>query len=735
MTSFVLASLLVSAAIVPSEPGPVRLAAPSFVAEIDPHTGTWSLVDAKSGVRWPTEGSASAGRAKGLEGGFGSVTSTARSSQLTNQNGSTVTFALVDDNRSLEIRYGGKDPDEIRLLGDASLMTDREQGGIVVPCREGLLIPAGSGVAFEHGFGSSEYEGCHMNMLGMIKRGSALMITWDGADVWPEVRSKLTAGKPQRQELSAEVRLRQSARSVRLTPLGPGDWNTLAAGYRRIAEQKGLAVTLHQKIARNAHVEQLLGAANVKLWTCLERRMSEDSTRVERTRVHWTFDEAAQVAEHLKRDLKIDRSLFIIGGWTEGGYDCRHPDNLPANPECGGDQALAAALRRIQDLGDIGCLHDNYQDMYKDARSWDPRFIQKRADGSLMAGGRWLGGRAYLVCAPEQVKLAMRPQNLPAIAERFAPAAYFIDTTYAVGPQECFDAAHPLGRNDDIAWKIKLSEAARKTFGIFGSECGREWAVPCSDFFEGLVGVGGHDYHQLRPEQLGATVIPFWEMVYHDCEVCYGKYGYDIHRAGEYVAHHLLAARALNYHSIPDHLYWKAPHGDEQPSGVLACYTRCDQGWAAGFHPVDVFLKNTQEVLGPLQQATAHERLTRFEFLDAHHAVRRATYGESQEATVVVVNCGATEARVESRLGGSVLLPPWGFIVEGPRFAAFYARHWGGRDYREGALFTLKPAGGQVLNQAAHVRVFHAFGDPRIDWRGASYSVRREEEVAARGSR
>ena len=69
--------------------------------------------------------------------------------------------------------------------------------------------------------------------------------------------------------------------------------------------------------------------------------MSEDSTRVERVRVHWTFDEAAQVAEHLKRDLKIDRCLFIIGGWTEGGYDCRHPDNLPANAECGGDQALA----------------------------------------------------------------------------------------------------------------------------------------------------------------------------------------------------------------------------------------------------------------------------------------------------------------------------------------------------------------------------------------------------------
>jgi hypothetical protein len=65
-------------------------------------------------------------------------------------------------------------------------------------------------------------------------------------------------------------------------PAGSGDWNTLAAGYRRIAQRKGLAVTPHQKIGRDPHAEHLLGAANVKLWTCLERRISEDGTRVER---------------------------------------------------------------------------------------------------------------------------------------------------------------------------------------------------------------------------------------------------------------------------------------------------------------------------------------------------------------------------------------------------------------------------------------------------------------------
>ena len=127
--------------------------------------------------------------------------------------------------------------------------------------------------------------------------------------------------------------------------------------------------------------------------------MSEDSTKEESVKVHWTFDEAAAVAEHLAKDVGISRCLFIVGGWTEGGYDCRHPDNLPANPECGGNEALADAIRRIQALGYVACLHDNYQDMYHDAKSWDPACIEKKPDGSLIQGGRWLGGRAYMVCA------------------------------------------------------------------------------------------------------------------------------------------------------------------------------------------------------------------------------------------------------------------------------------------------------------------------------------------------
>ena len=571
-----------------------------------------------------------------------------------------------------------------------------------------------------------------MNMLGFLKQGSGLVTTWDDAYVSPELESRLPAEPTKPQQIVTSFTLQRSARSVRLTPLGEGDWNTIAAGYRRMAEQKGLAVSLADKIQRDPHLQMLVGAIDFKLWTCLARRMNEASTEEESAKVRWTFDEAATIAEHLRNDLDIKQCLFMIGGWTEGGYDCRHPDNLPANPECGGNEALADAIGRIQDLGFVASLHDNYQDMYRDAKSWDPAYIEKRADGSLIQGGRWLGGRAFMVCAPMQLRLAMRPQNLPAIQRLFRPWSYFIDTTYAVGPRQCADPQHPIGRNDDIAWKIQLSDKAREIFGLFGSECGREWALAHSDFFEGLVGVSGRYFHNLQPEKLGATVIPFWEMVYHDCQICWGKYGYDPNAAGQFVAHHVLAARPLYYHSVPDHLYWKQEFSRQKPTGDHACFTRTDNGWADGLHPLDAFMKTTYEVLGPLHQATAHQRLTRLELAAPDNTIRKATYGQGEDATTVLVNFGPADVTVASSLGGEASLPTWGFLVESPRFTSFYAKRWGGRDYPDGALFTITSDGQTQLDVADSVRIFHGFGDPEIRWRGEVHSVGREQLVSVR---
>lgn len=757
-------------------------------------------------------------------------------------------------NRTLEFAFAA-DPalavESIRLLDDALWTTDADQGYIVVPVREGLLIPADSGLNFTHRFDTYAYEGCHMTMLGAVKGGSAALITWTDPYVAADVRSSTTntVGLYAHQLLSASLTLRKTATSFQIHVLGRGDYVHIAKAYREVAKQSGWWVPWTEKLQGHPDRAKYFGASNYKLWSVLSRSMNEDSTKENSVKVNWTFDESAQIAEHLKRDLQLDKVLFIMGGWIHRGYDNQHPDILPTAPECGGDLAFSNACRRIRALGYVLSLHDNYQDIYRDAPSWNEDYVNKNPGGSLTKGGHWAGGVAYITCARKALELAQRPQNLAAVKKLSDADSYFIDTTYAAGLYECFDPKHPMTRTDDMKWKRALSDYARGVFGSFGSECGREWAIPHADFFEGFTGVSGTYYHNKDLlKNLGAMPVPLFEMVYRDCIQMYGKYGYDPAQATEYLLHHISIGRPLHYHNVPPGLYWKKESRENTPlalrpavaevkqtgpreftinyrwrvdktpaddwrvfvhfcdaageikfqndyappeptskwspgevrhgpftvsvpdglsgvfnvriglfrpasgqravltarqdgertvlAGKLAVndgkiefeapvtpptfnagadvFTRAEGGWAEGLHPLDRFVKNTHEILSPLNELTSQLPMTQHQFRTPDRKVRRTVFGDGRNAVVVVVNAGAADYRYQSKSFGEVVLPPNGFVVESPTFAAFHALSWNGLRYDVAPLFTLRSLDDRPLDRSRKVRVFHGFGDPRL---------------------
>jgi hypothetical protein len=747
-----------------SEPAMIESSALRF--SLSPETGQYELLDKQAAVVW---------RSNPQQARFGEVTlNTAggrRSTPL-----ARCEVKRLGENLQAEFRPLAEQPDatlrvtvklpapsvleftyqadpalaveSVRLLDDALWTTDQGGGCVVVPAREGLMVPADNGAAFTHRFGTFEYEGCHMEMFGVVRGGAAALITWHDPYVTLELKSVLTNAPwlEGRQALLPSLSLRKTARSFRLQLLGKGDYVSIARAYRPVAREKGWLVTWNEKLEGHPDRARYFGASNFKLWSMLTRQMNEESTREQSVKVNWTFEEAGQVAEHLKNDLRLDKVLFILGGWIHRGYDNQHPDILPTAPECGGDAAFREACRRIRAQGYLLSLHDNYQDIYRDAPSWNEDYVNKNAAGALTVGGKWAGGRAYITCAQKAVELAKRPQNLASIKKLSEADSYFIDTTYASGLIECFDRNHPLNKWDDMKWKQAISDYAREVFGSFGSECGREWAIPHSDFFEGLTGVSGAYYHNkdlLR--QLGAVVVPLFEIAYRDCIALYGKYEYDPMQAAEYVLHHLVIGRPLHYHDVPSHLYWKPPRPESRPSaGPTAVagskqparspverglFCRADGGWAEGLHPLDRFLKNTHEILSPLNEITSRLPMTGHAFLTPDRKVQRSVFGDGREAVVVVANMGTNDYRHASPQGGRIVLPPFGFVVESDRFVAFHALNWAGLDYERPPLFALRSLDGQALAASRQVRVFHGFGDPRVNLGGHAHRVPKEAVV------
>lgn len=444
--------------------GAAVLETPHLSFRIDPASGAYAIEDKSGGVVWrsnfsaPRFGEATvtvSGQPQRVPLTQCQVVKTGKGAELTfhplpssPEARIVVSVHSVAEGTGLQFAYTA-DPEvklqSIRLLDQALWTTDAEHGYAVVPVRMGLMIPARRGIDFTHTFDTYAYEGCHMAMSGVVKNGAAAMMTWDDPYVALELKSAspATGELAGKQVLAASLVLRKSAQWVQVRFLGRGDYVTIAKAYQQIAAERGWLTTWNQKLQGHPERAKLFGAVNYKLWALLDREMDVTSTQQQVLKVNWTFDEAAQVAEHLKTDLKLEKVLFIMGGWTHRGYDNQHPDILPANPECGGNSALTECARRVLQLGYLFCLHDNYQDIYRDSPSWNEDLIMKEPDGSLVKGGHWWGGLAYITCSRKALELAQRPQNLPAVKELTNADAYFIDTTYASGLLECFDPAHP----------------------------------------------------------------------------------------------------------------------------------------------------------------------------------------------------------------------------------------------------------------------------------------------------
>ena len=550
----------------------VSLDGPGCRFTVDKTTGAWQLLDKASGVLWASNPEQAVfGIIRMTDGKltrsyvvrrFESITKTAAGLAMTvrptiggQPTGLAVTFTVspVEQPPGLKITYAASGTSHYRvtavtILDNALWTTDAEHGYSILPKRLGVLVPAGEGLPATERM--LTYSDTSMAFYGAVKDGSALLLTWPHCDTelffahtWLD--NPLVAG---RQMNSVSLTLQGTANSCSIHPLGRGDYCSIAQAYRRIAAQRGLVKTWAQKRRECPNVDKLIGAADFKPFVFV-RVVPREPGGQESLHVGFTFSEVAQCAEHWRKDLGIDRAMVVLAGWIHRGYDNQHPDILPACPECGGNEELAKAAKRIKDLGYLFGLHDNYQDMYRDAPSWDEKYINRDAHGNLKLGGYWAGGQAYQVCAIKQVELARRPQNLPAVKRLFDPTIYFIDTTFAWGLVTCEAPQHPMTRCDDMKYKALLCDEAKKHFGLFGSEEGREWAVPHADYFEGIFS------HKASgdPREI---VVPIMPIVYGDCVMLFTHQG---DRLGpndaKKVLDHILYA-AMPVYDFANHLYW-----------------------------------------------------------------------------------------------------------------------------------------------------------------------------------
>jgi len=146
-------------------------------------------------------------------------------------------------------------------------------------------------------------------------------------------------------------------------------------------------------------------------------------------------------------------------------------------------------------------------------------------------------------------------------------------------------------------------------------------------------------------------------------------------------------------------------------------------------HPFDRFVKNTYEVMSPLNELAAQLRVTGHSFLTPDRKVQQTVFGVKRKKIAVTINLGTTNYTCNSLAGGVVVLPPYGFLVESLDFVAFHALSWRGLQYPSPVLFTLRSLETQPLARSGKVRVYHGFGNPRIVMPKGEVTIAREEII------
>ncbi|MGC9329218.1 MAG: DUF5696 domain-containing protein, partial [Candidatus Hinthialibacter sp.] len=507
--------------------------------------------------------------------------------------------------------------------------------------------------------------GLHIPMAAMLREKSNALLSWNMPDISVHLNSlrQMDENYPGVKQMSLDLQSSEPSGEFFLRVGEGNSYVNAAKGYREMARKDGLLVNLDQKARQNREVKKLWGAAEFKPFVCI-RFLKEDGSADERVVNSYTEEDCIELARHLHDDLNLDKVLFVLAGWIHRGYDNQHPDILPAAPEIGGNEGVAKISELVRSYGYLFGLHDNYQDMYEDAPSWNEDMLIVEQDGRPKRGGVWAGGQAWLIASDQGLELARR--NLPEVKKLFSPNAYFIDTTYAAPLYESFKSGDSMTRLDDLQFKRELSRYAASLFGVHGSETGYAFGVPVSHYFEGILSAHGFIKDFPNP---GAEEIPLFPLIFHDCVAMYTHQG---DRAGLGDARKILQHLALGempLYQIPPHQYWRKEMEEPDLNDPNYCFARVNSGWGAGKHPLDRFIKNTYEFLSPFAEAVAAIPMTDHQFLRDDRSVEMSRFGEHWQ---VIVNYGPGDYQF-----AQTLLPPMGFIVLGPDFLAqhFYPQY------------------------------------------------------------
>ena len=276
--------------------------------------------------------------------------------------------------------------------------------------------------------------------------------------------------------------------------------------------ERGLLVTLKEKMQKNPRLAELVGASVVH--TTIKKVVSplskfyDSKNALEVT----TFKTRVEQIKAL-HNMGAGKLYIHIDGWFEAGYDNQHPDVVEICKEAGDVSGLKELFEAVHNSTDLIGLHDQYRDYYHDAKHFNAEHCLFTSEKKPFEMCMWAGGPQSYHCASLALDYVKR--NFTKLFDLgIYPDCSYLDVFTCNELDECYNPSHLMTRSQCKEYRLRCF-AYLSSKGIMpSSEEVNLWAL------KELVFCHYAPYaNQLRPKASCGYPIPFFNRIAHDCVI------------------------------------------------------------------------------------------------------------------------------------------------------------------------------------------------------------------------
>jgi hypothetical protein len=234
-------------------------------------------------------------------------------------------------------------------------------------------------------------------------------------------------------------------------------------------------------------------------------------------------------------------AMVVWHSWQRWGYDYRLPEIFPPNPKVGTTEGMASLAAMCKKNGVLFAPHDNYIDLYPDAREFSYDQIAFSANGAPVKAWYNKGRDAQSYRWRADRLQAPMESNIAVIHDKIAPTGYFIDVWSSAGPYDYWT------RDGEFHDRLSTRKVWADTFSYIRRTLGDDAPQISESGHDQLIGaLDGAQTNHLRVDtppagELGWTVwnfkaadaerIPWFDAAHHDRFIKHGA-GYENRYAG-----------------------------------------------------------------------------------------------------------------------------------------------------------------------------------------------------------